>query len=109
MSKGAVIATKAEIDPWVTASPIRSTYRLAQSAQDQGARLEEFRVHVQELHRLRAEAGRLHEGLKQAFSLLQASFCALREQQVVVSSSKHQKSADIQTLDPTKKPTDLVH
>src|SRR5215831_20549512 len=55
-SAGSVMATKAELDGWIAASPIREAFRLPETSMDNTTPLSEFRQHVKDLHRLREES-----------------------------------------------------
>jgi len=101
-STGSVIATKAELDAWVTASPIREVFRLPRPADDIAAPLKEFRQHIQELHRLREESAQLrkqlHASLESLHSTLQSSLS--RQTQVLVKqSSKPRRKARLLMFD----------
>jgi hypothetical protein len=101
-SIGAVMATKGEIDAWVAASPIREAYRLTRSSEDSVARLKEFRLRVEEFHRLREEAAQLNGEVRRSFALLQANLAALLEQQIVPFSSEG-RVVDMLTFDQAQK------
>ena len=62
-SKGSVVATKAELDAWVMASPVGEVFRLSRPTAETVAVLEEFRQRISELHRLREESAELRKGL----------------------------------------------
>jgi hypothetical protein len=70
-STGSVMATKAELDGWVAASPIRNAFQLPQTPVDNAAPLREFRQHVTELHRLREETKELRAAVRTSLELLQ--------------------------------------
>jgi len=67
---GSVMATKAELDGWVVASPIREAFRLPQPPVDNATPLRELRCHIQEMHRLREEAAELRAAVKASLKLL---------------------------------------
>ena len=97
-----VIATKAEIDGWVTALPIRETFRLAQPSVDNAARLNEFSRNVQTLHRLHGEAVEMREELMRSLTLLHANIAALSEQAILSSSPEHRLLSDALSFNPAK-------
>lgn len=70
-STGSVMATKAELDGWVAASPIREAFQLPQTPVDNATPLREFRQHVHELHRLREETKQLRAAVRTSLELLQ--------------------------------------
>jgi hypothetical protein len=69
--RGSVIATKAELDAWVLASPIREVFQLPQSLVDNATPLAEFRRHVTELRQLRNEAMELRASIGQSLQMLE--------------------------------------
>ena len=105
-SKGSVIATKAELDGWVSATPIRETFLLPQSAVDNHARLAELHRNVKDLHQLRVEATLLRQELHKAFQVLRATVAALADRspiQTLDSPSERRLIADVLTFDPNKR------
>jgi hypothetical protein len=72
-STGSVIATKAELDGWVMASPIQKAFRLPSPAEEIAAPLKEFRQHIQELHRLREENAQLRKELHSSLESLHSN------------------------------------
>jgi len=101
---GSVIATKAELDAWVAASPIREAFRLPSLAVANAALLNEFRRHVKELRRLRQESAELREELHGAVELLRANLsCSLPQQdQTSESSLLGRAMADVLAFDLMK-------
>jgi len=80
-SAGSVMATKAELDGWVAASPIREAFQLPQTPVDNTTPLREFRRHLSELHRLREETAELRAAIRKSLELLQTNLrYALPEQ-----------------------------
>jgi hypothetical protein len=63
---GSVIATKAELDAWVAASPIREVFRLQQPRLD----FTELRKNVADSRRLHEESSVLRNELRSALTLL---------------------------------------
>jgi hypothetical protein len=77
-SVGSVIATKAELDGWAAAAPVREIFRLSQKStrrvvSDTKVALQELHSHMTEFRRLRAESKKLRLTLRQAMDLLQKS------------------------------------
>ena len=99
---GSVIATKAELDGWVFASPIREAFRLPQPPVDNATPLSELRWQVREMHRLREDAAELRAALRASLELLHANLrLALPQQdQTQERSSGRRLVADLQPFDP---------
>ena len=106
-SNGSVVATKAELGAWILASPIREAAP-AESArpQDSAMLLNEFRQHVQKLHRLRQESKCLREELHGSLELLRASINLILPEQDQVISLQRRLLSDVPTFDPAKKKAD---
>jgi hypothetical protein len=74
---GSVIATKAEVDAWIAASPFREAFRLAHV--DRGVErdfrlaLNELKALIAQTHRLRSEAVQLRKSLQSSFEILQSN------------------------------------
>jgi hypothetical protein len=80
-ASGTVIATKAELDAWVTARPIRDALPLPSPAADSVIVLRELRQQLAELRRLRRESAELREDHHKALQLLRENLrCCLPEQ-----------------------------
>lgn len=109
-SAGSVMATKAELDGWVAASPIREAFQLPQTPVDNATPLREFKQHVHELHRLREETRQLRAAVKTSLELLQRNLrfvlpSSLEADDVSdagVSSSGSRSAADVLAF-PAKK------
>ena len=102
-SGGSVFASKAELDGWVIASPIREVFRLPYPTVDKASTLEEFRRHIEELRRLREEAAQLRGELRVSLQVLRASIQALSEQQDPPSSPERRLLADVLRFDLSKR------
>src|SRR5215471_18609751 len=72
-STGSVVATKAELDAWVMASPVAEVLRLYLPAAENGTALKEFKQHIRELHRLREETAELRKGLHTSLESLRSN------------------------------------
>jgi len=72
-----VIAINAELDGWVTATPLRESFRLSPVALDQDALLKEFRRNIAELHRLRQETSELRKTLHSSMEFCITNFVLL--------------------------------
>ena len=98
-----VLATKAELDGWIAARPIRPTFLLPRSAADHHERLKEFHHRAEELHRLSERNEQLRDDVAKSLSVLQANVQALLEQQIPPCSSARRLLADILPFDPQRK------
>lgn len=78
-STGSVLATKAEVDAWVAASPLRDAFLLTPRAEDfsQGTTVA-IRANLAEMTRLREEMTNLQHEIKASVELLHASLYGLR-------------------------------
>ena len=96
-----MIATKAELDAWVVASPIRETFRLSPPLVDNATALREFRSQMSELHRLREESVELQAAVKASLELLQENLrLALPQQNQTQETSSGHRMTDGLALDP---------
>lgn len=98
-----MIATKAEIDGWVSVSPIREVFRLPQSTVDNHAELKKFHHLLEESQRLHAEAMRLREETTELFKVLRENIAALSEQRLMLSSPQRRLLADVLSFDSKAK------
>jgi hypothetical protein len=98
--KGSVIATRAELDGWVKARPLRESSRLPRAIIDQRALLNEFRRNIAELHRLRQESAEWRQKLHKSWELLQTTG---------VPRVPERERDGIQALSPnTREPADVL-
>lgn len=67
-SRAAVVATKAELDAWVDASPLRHTLSLTRPAIEQATFAAEIGRRVEEMRRLSAQMRKLRSELKESVS-----------------------------------------
>lgn len=101
---GSVIATKAELDGWVTASPLRGAFPLPQASAEYAPFLGEFRKHVAETRRLRKESEKLRLQVAGSLEMLQKNLSALLSQnQTANDSPRQRRSANVIAFDPNKK------
>jgi len=105
---GSVVATKAELDAWITASPVREAFQLPSSAVDNAVLLNEFRRHIRELRRLREVSAGLREELHGSMELLRAnlSCCFPRQDQTPECSLGSRGLADVLPFGPMKNKID---
>jgi hypothetical protein len=77
--KGAVIATKAEIDAWISARPLRQGLSRSLPASNDTEIFEAFRNQLADLHRLRVEAAQLRTEMTASRQALKMSIELLHE------------------------------
>jgi len=70
---GSVMATRAELDAWVSASPVRLSFPVSQVITDHIATLTELKLRIAEMRRLRRETEELREQLRATGELLNVS------------------------------------
>lgn len=75
-SCGSVVATKAELDAWVSASPIREVFHLTRATS--ALSCEEIKNSVLEMRNLRAQMGDLRAELRNSLVLLSAGIEGIR-------------------------------
>jgi hypothetical protein len=76
-SRGSVVATKAELDAWVVASPVREQTHVAMNA-NPASFLDGMRENLREMRILREEMRDLRSDMKRSVGLLHASIVELR-------------------------------
>jgi hypothetical protein len=78
-NRAAVVATKAELDAWVGASPIRQTFHLTRtSVSTPESLVQEIRQSVTEMHELREHMAALRKELRASVGAIHASLDGLR-------------------------------
>jgi len=90
---GSVIATKAELDGWVAASPIRAVFHLQQPRLD----FTELRKNVADSKRLHEESSARRNELKSALTILYESLQVVANSRAGLSDSAH---VNLLTFDP---------
>lgn len=78
--RGSVVATRAELDAWVCASPIREAFHLSRLAPDSHASAKAMRNGIQEMCRLRDEMLPLRAELHSSLLMLRESILNLRSE-----------------------------
>lgn len=68
--RGFVVATTAELDAWIHASPVKESLVLRRKPPEAGAALETLRAFIAEHHRLREEMTRARTEMHDAMELL---------------------------------------
>jgi len=101
----AVIATKAELDAWISASPLRSAPRRTQATANNSGMLKEFRMQVKELHQLRHETAQLRQAVNASLALLRMNpqLAMSREGRVQQPSSERRVLADVLSFQSKRK------
>jgi vancomycin resistance protein YoaR len=106
-SRGSVIATKAEIDAWISASPLREAFRLSLHAMDSTETVKGLKQQVTELHRLREETAQLRDEMSASRKALKASIHLLRESLALTTEDpqlfSRRRTADVLTFAPQRK------
>jgi hypothetical protein len=69
---GSVIATKAELDCWIAAIPLREVFPLSQCELDSSAILKDLRSNVADMRRLREEGARVQDALRESLHVLKS-------------------------------------
>ena len=101
----AVIATKAEIDAWILASPLRAALRHTEVTANNSWMSKEFRMHVKELHQLRHETAQLRQAVNASLGLLRMNLqlAMSREGRVQQPSSERRGLADVLSFKSKRK------
>jgi hypothetical protein len=86
---GSVIATKAELECWIAAVPLRGVVLRSQCEQDCFAILKDLRSNVADMRRLREEGARVQDALRESLHVLRTKLESQAEiEQKVVPQSK---------------------
>ncbi|HTW59028.1 MAG TPA: hypothetical protein VMD99_12930 [Terriglobales bacterium] len=75
---GSVVATKAELDAWVSASPIREAFHLPSPSCNYAASADAIRTGIEEMRKLRDQMVALRAEWRTSVSLLRQSVRSLR-------------------------------
>ena len=76
--RGSVVATKAEIDAWVAASPIREAFRLAVPADDSASTTTAIKNGVDQMRKLAEQMTNLRDEVKTSVQILRESVRGLQ-------------------------------
>src|SRR5215469_18199993 len=101
-SIGSVIATVAELDAWVTASPIRAQFQLTHSGLNTEM-LEQLRRNIQEMARLRNETEQVRQSVSEALKLLRTNMHFAIPDTLAPYDSGHRVRADVLSFNSRKK------
>jgi hypothetical protein len=106
ISTGSVIATKTEIDSWISAAPLRKAFRQSLRAADTTENLKGLSQQVTEMHRLCEIAAQLRNEMSAARRELMASLQLLQESLALAAGdpqlSSRRRTAHILTFDPKR-------
>jgi hypothetical protein len=105
-STGSVIATKAEIDAWISASPLREASSLSLRYSGPRKAMQQLREQLVEMHRLRVESAQWRHEVAAARQSLHQSIAVLHKRlRDVLGEDPEPKrpTADVLTFDPKRK------
>jgi predicted DNA-binding transcriptional regulator AlpA len=106
-SRAAVIATKAEVDAWVAASPIRSTYGLSRpQTVSQIAMLDDMKKRVERMSELRNQMRALRAELRKSMQSLaqrvQGIHAEIDNHWLISRGRVDSSRTDVPTVEPTQ-------
>jgi hypothetical protein len=92
-SAGAVLATKAELDAWVAASPIRNAFQLQKRLINVSGEIafNDFQKSIDEMRRLRSETQSLRKTVSESLRLLQTNLRSSLTETTGVFPTRSQK------------------
>jgi hypothetical protein len=94
---GSVVATKAELDAWVTASPIREAFQLTKVRADATGTAESLRQGLAEMTRLREQMLGLRNEVRRSLELLRQSLYGLQGD---LRLSQSEQRTSVSVLEP---------
>jgi len=100
---GSVIATKPEIDAWISASPLRKAFRIAYLAQDNTEIRKKLRQQLTELHQLQEQAVQLRLEMSTARKAPQASIHLAQERLGVPTADSPILPTKVLAFNPQRK------
>lgn len=89
-----VLATKAELDSWIAAIPLRATFQLSRPDRNFSIEGKELKRNLAELRRLRHETTELSKDMTASLELLQTTFSSLSPKKKV-PRLRSRKSANV--------------
>jgi hypothetical protein len=95
-SRAAVVATKAELDAWVAASPIRDAFKISRPTMDGSDFAASFVRRIEEMRRLRDQMIELRLELRNTVDMLRGS---IENVHIVMNNSGRHKSFSIADFD----------
>ena len=99
---GSVIATKAELDAWISASPIRESFRLSLHPVDSAETVNGLKQQVAQFRRLQEDNAELREEMHAAREALKASIEAVHESITGAAGDSRLSSRPL-TFDPKRR------
>lgn len=99
-STGSVLATKAELDAWVTASPIRESFELTRPAVNDGGMTASIKTGLSEMTKLREQMMALRSELRTSVQLLRHSLDGLQQG---LHRDDSQRSRSMTVLEPEQR------
>ena len=99
---GSVSATRAEIDAWISASPVREAFRLSLRSVDNAETVKELKQQLTMMHRLREENAELREEMHAAGEALKAAIQAVHES-ITGAAGDSRLSSRLLTFDPKRR------
>jgi hypothetical protein len=99
---GAVLATKAELDAWLAASPLRGAFQTAQRMTTFEPIKKQFVKNLDELRRLRAETRQLREQLSESLDMLRTNLRLSLAERHRDISSQEKPASDVSLFDSKK-------
>jgi hypothetical protein len=101
-SGGSVIATTGELDAWVTATPTREQFELADTTTNTEM-LQQLRRNVKEVARLRKESEEVRHAISESLKLLRAKALFAMPNSQVPYEAGRRVLADVLTFDARKR------
>jgi len=96
---GAVLATKAELDAWIAASPLRGTFQIQQRVTDFQPLYKKFCKNIEDLKRIRAETTELRDQLSESLELLRTNLRLSLEERRARASHDETLLGDVSRFD----------
>lgn len=103
-STGSVVATKAELDGWVSASPIREAFHLVKVSPNSSVATIEIRNGIADMRKLREQMSDLRSELRSSVQMLRESLFSL---QVGLHQNRRRKALSPPTLEGISVPSAL--
>jgi hypothetical protein len=99
---GAVLATKAELDAWLAASPLRGTFQTQQRIADFEPIYKKFCKNIEDLKRIRAETRELRDRLTESLELLRTNLRLSLEERRARASHNETLFGEVSRFDSKK-------
>jgi len=99
---GAVLATKAELDAWLAASPLRGTFQTQQRIADFEPIYKKFCKNIEDLKRIRAKTTELRDQLTESLELLRTNLRLSLEERCARASHNEILFGEVSRFDSKK-------